>query len=156
MREQPAPLARRGVAGADADRRHVGERDAGRSAACAMPASGARRFFSTSTASARRGEMYRTRVRSFGRGRRLGREPVDRPQERRQGLARAGRRQEQRVVAAAIGGHPCDWAAVGASNEASNQAADRGGEGSSSRTTRYAELRHVTAAAPARAETRAR
>ena len=34
-----------------------------RSAASPMPASGARRFFSTSKASARSGEMYRTRVR---------------------------------------------------------------------------------------------
>ncbi len=55
--EQSPPFPRVGVAGADADGRVRGASGAPRrSAACWIPASGERRFFSTSTASARRGE----------------------------------------------------------------------------------------------------
>ncbi len=89
-------------------------------AASWMPASGARRFFSMSTASARSGETYRTRVRSSRAG----------------GGAAASRSIAHRNAASvlpdpvgasssvcrpsAIGGHPAVWAGVGASNVASN------------------------------------
>ncbi len=69
-----------------------------RSAACSMPASGARRFFSTSTASARSGEMYRTRVRAAALGRGLGAQPVERPQERGERLPGTRRGEDQRVL----------------------------------------------------------
>ena len=54
---EPGALARRRVAGADRDRRRRGTRRPARARDCAMPASGARRFRSTSTASALSGEM---------------------------------------------------------------------------------------------------
>ena len=60
-----------------------------------MPTSGARRLRSTSTPSALSGEMYRTRVRPVGLGRRG--QLVERPQERRQGLAGAGGCHDERV-----------------------------------------------------------
>ena len=68
------------------------------------PTSGARRFFSTSKARARSGEMYsdaRARL-AVLRGRRRD-EPVDRPQEGGERLAAPGRRADQRVLAGGDG-----------------------------------------------------
>ena len=125
----PAAFVRRRVAGPDRHRRRRGRASPSRSAARPIPVSGARRFFSTSTASARSGETYRTRHRSVGGRRRLGAQPVERPQERRERLARAGRREDQRVLP--VGDRrPAlrSCAAVGASNVEAEPRADGGRE----------------------------
>ncbi len=61
----------------------------------AIPASGARRFRSMSTASALSGEIYSTRHRRSRSGTRVEHQPVDAPEEGGQRLAAAGRRQDQ-------------------------------------------------------------
>jgi hypothetical protein len=69
-----------------------------------MPASGARRLRSTSTASAFNGETYSTRQRASGfRWHRVGGQPVQCPEKRGQRRAGAGQRDYQRVLAGGDG-----------------------------------------------------
>ena len=97
-----------------------------RSAARAMPISGARRFFSTSKARARNGEMYRTRVRAFGSA---GAVVTNRSIEARNAV---------RVLPLPVGaqtsvcppprmaGQPCTWAAVGSGKDVANHSRTAG------------------------------
>ncbi len=97
-----------------------------RSAARPTPNSGERRFFSTSKARARSGEMYSTRVAAFGAGGSL--------VTRRSMLARNAVSvlplpvgAHTRVCAPdTMAGHPCACAGVGSGNEAENQARTAG------------------------------
>ena len=100
LAQEPRALDRWRVSGSDGDRGLM-ERIAAAVARLAMPAIGARRLRSMSTASAFSGEMYRTRQRCvFGRHR-LEHDPVDAPQEGGERLAAAGWRENQRRFAAA-------------------------------------------------------
>ena len=65
----------------------------------AMPASGARRLRSTSTASAFSGDRYRTRQRASRRRHRREHQPIEAGQERGERLAGAGRREDERRLA---------------------------------------------------------
>ena len=66
----------------------------------AMPASGARRLRSTSTASALSGDRYSTRHRASRSGAVREHQAIEAREERGQRLARAGRREDQRGLAA--------------------------------------------------------
>ena len=112
-----------------------------RSAASRMPCSGVRRFFSTSTASARNGEMYSTLVAPFGG---LGEPSPPDPARSSDGLCELGgpsdmsRSTAHRKAAsvlpvpvgahtsvwspAAIAGQPWAWGGVGSKNADANQA----------------------------------
>ncbi len=92
-----------------------------RSAAWAMPTSGARRFFSTSTARARSGETYRRRVAAFGSG---GGVVSSRSIPHRNAARVFPEPVGARISVCspeAMAGHPCSWAVVGAGNEEANQ-----------------------------------
>ena len=103
-----------------------------RSAASAMPASGARRFFSTSNASARSGEMYSTRVRRL---RSSGGEVVTSESMADRNAASVlplpVGAQISVCAPAAIGGQPWIWAGVGSGKDAPNHARTAGENASS-------------------------
>ena len=123
-RGQPATLVGRGVTGADArPSRRARAGPAGRPRGGCRPAA-TRRLRSTSTASAFSGETYSTRQRiSVSSGGGVLASLVERPQERRQRLARAGRGHDERVTTSpAIAVHAPCCAAVGAEKAAANQA----------------------------------
>ena len=97
-----------------------------RSAASAMPANGARRFFSTSKASARNGDTYSTRVRCFGGGASV---VINRSSEDMNAV---------RVLPEPVGaqinvwapptmaGHPCTCGGVGSGNDVANHSRTAG------------------------------
>src|SRR6476469_4663670 len=102
-----------------------------RSAAARMPAMGARRFFSTSTARALIGERYRTRVRSVFSG-------TGSVTRRSMAQRNAARVLPEPVGArtrvwspAAMAGQPLAWASVGAPNVVSNHSRTAGEKGPS-------------------------
>ena len=118
-------LVRRRVAGADRHRRHVEGHalrrgqvgDAGeRRAQVALDVHGQR---------LERRQIQHAAARVAFRHRRE-HQPIEARQERGQRLARAGRRENQRGLAAAMAGQPCRCGRVGASNAALNQAATGG------------------------------
>ena len=77
--------------------------------------------------------MYRTRTAPgasrVGAGRGMGRQPVERPEERGERLAAAGRGMDERVLAARDGRPAAAWASVGASKLARNQSRTAGENG---------------------------
>ena len=88
----------------------------------AAPAGSSRRRPRGPAAARCRGRVRRCLLRH-----RRGHQAVDGPEERGEGLARAGRGEDQRVVAAPrSAGQPCAWAAVGSANEVSNHARTAG------------------------------
>ena len=91
-----------------------------RSASCAMPASGARRFRSTSTASALSGDTYSTRHRAFFSG---GGVNMSRSRHHRNAVSVLPLPVGARMSVdspRAIGGQPSACGRVGASNDALN------------------------------------
>src|SRR6478752_5067199 len=115
-----------------------------RSAAARMPAMGARRFFSTSTARALIGERYRTRVRSVFSG-------TGSVTRRSIAQRKAARVLPEPVGArisvwspAAIAGQPLVWASVGAPNVVSNHSRTAGEKGPSGSATPARYPRGVT------------
>ena len=130
MADEPPALLGRRVAGAHADGRGARTSTPRRSAASAMPASGARRFFSTSTASAAaarcRGPGVRSAFGGTGVGARAGRWPTG---TRRASCPSRWGRAASAWSPCATAAHPAACAAVGAGNDASNQARTGGENG---------------------------
>src|SRR3954451_1777998 len=91
------------------------------SAARWIPANGARRFFSTSTARARSGDTYRTRVRRSASGGRSAASRSIAPRNAASVLPEPVGASTSVFDPAAIGGHAPRCASVGASNDPSNQ-----------------------------------
>ena len=97
-----------------------------RSAASEMPASGARRFFSTSNASARSGETYSTRVRCFAGG---GSVVMRRSREERNAVSVLPEPVGAQISVCApptMAGQPCTWGAVGSGKEVANHSRTAG------------------------------
>ena len=123
VRQQAAPLPRVGVAGADADAGDVGQRSPRR----ARPRGRSPRAAHGGSSRCRPRALAAARGRARGcpgcAGAGLVDQPVDRPQERRERLARTrSGRATGCAPRARSGASPAVWASVGASNEASNQA----------------------------------